>query len=188
MKEKDKTARFATIVEDVGHPEVFDLWQDPNKDQNFQSALQHQRVMTVERKRPGSGTDFGFVGFKKIKNASYLIFPRSLNAYTDSRIIGIKYDLLSSPAAKGAKIKPNRKASPAFKAKPAPERAPSPKQLPLFQVHVRYTAEFEQSESIEAANAAAARKIALEHSGSITPDFASARVRRQVVKLDKIRG
>ena len=188
MANKDKTARFAAIVEEAGQPEVFDLWQDPARDQNFQSAVKRQRVMTVERKRSGAGTDFGMVGFKKTKNASYLIFPRSLDAYADKRIVGIKYDLLSKSPAKGPKIKPGRKPSAAPDRKQPRETTPTTKQQSLFQVHIRYTAEVEQSESIEAPSEAAARKIALEHAGSITPDFNSAKLTRRIVKLDKIRG
>ena len=38
-----------------------------------------------------SGTDFGVVGLKESKDARYLIFPKSLKRFADTRIIGIDW-------------------------------------------------------------------------------------------------
>jgi hypothetical protein len=38
-----------------------------------------------------SGTDFGLVGFKKSKDARYLIFPKSLKRFADNRTVGIDW-------------------------------------------------------------------------------------------------
>src|SRR4051812_44181740 len=95
MGDKMKTARFAALVKEVGRPELAVLWQKPEKDPAFKSALKNNRVLTVERKHPGGISDYGVVGFKQDKNASYLIFPHALDAYKDKRVVGIKYDLLS---------------------------------------------------------------------------------------------
>ena len=38
-----------------------------------------------------SGTDFGIVGFKKSKDARYLIFPKSPKRLADKRIVGIDW-------------------------------------------------------------------------------------------------
>ena len=43
-----------------------------------------------------SGTDFGLVGFKERKGASYLVFPKSLKRFADTRIVGINWDLVKS--------------------------------------------------------------------------------------------
>ena len=41
-----------------------------------------------------SGTDFGIIGFKESKDARYLIFPKSLKRFADTRIIGIDWALV----------------------------------------------------------------------------------------------
>jgi hypothetical protein len=91
---KVKTARFAQIVEECGAPEVYTLWQKPATDRRFQSLLHNNRIMTVQKSE--SGTDFGFVGFKERKGASYLAFPKSLKRFADQRIIGINWELMKS--------------------------------------------------------------------------------------------
>ena len=91
---KVKTARFADVVEKAGKPEPYTLWQKPASDRHFQSALKNLRVMTIQKS--DSGTEFGIVGFKQAKNASYLIFPKSLKRFENKRIAGIKWDLVAS--------------------------------------------------------------------------------------------
>jgi len=41
-----------------------------------------------------SGTDFGMVGFKQRKGATYLVFPKSLKRFADKRIVGIDWSLV----------------------------------------------------------------------------------------------
>lgn len=48
--------------------------------------------MTVQKTE--SGTDFGMVGFKERKGASYLVFPKSLKRFADKRIVGIDWALV----------------------------------------------------------------------------------------------
>jgi hypothetical protein len=48
--------------------------------------------MTVQKTE--SGTDFGVIGFKERKSASYLVFPKSLKRFADNRIVGIDWSLL----------------------------------------------------------------------------------------------
>jgi hypothetical protein len=86
---KVKTARFAQVVENCGKPQVYTLWQKPSADHHLQSQLKKNRVMTI-LKSP-SGTDFGLVGFKKSKDARYLIFPKSLKRFADNRTVGIDW-------------------------------------------------------------------------------------------------
>jgi hypothetical protein len=86
---KVKTARFAQAVEGCGRPQVYTLWQKPSTDRHLQSQLKNNRVMTI-LKSP-SGRDFGVVGLKESKDARYLIFPKSLKRFADTRIIGIDW-------------------------------------------------------------------------------------------------
>jgi hypothetical protein len=89
---KVKTARFSQIVERSGQPESYTLWQKPRQDRHLQSQIKNNRVMTIQRSE--SGTEFGIVGFKERKGASYLVFPKSLKRFENRRVVGINWDLL----------------------------------------------------------------------------------------------
>jgi hypothetical protein len=89
---KVKTTRFADVIETAGKPTVQTLWQKPAKDKHLQSLIKNHRLMTVQQNE--SGTQFGEVGFKERKGASYLAFPKSLKRFAERRIIGIKWDLV----------------------------------------------------------------------------------------------
>ena len=91
---KVKTARFAQIVEKAGQPEVYTLWQKPRQDRHLQSQIKNNRVMTIQKSDTGS--EFGIVGFKEQKGASYLIFPKSLKRLENKRIVGINWDLIKT--------------------------------------------------------------------------------------------
>jgi hypothetical protein len=84
---KVKTARFSQVVEKCGRPQVYTLWQKPAADRHLQAQIKNSRVMTIQKNE--SGTDFGVVGFKGRKGATYLVFLRSLKRFADKRIIGI---------------------------------------------------------------------------------------------------
>jgi hypothetical protein len=90
---KVKTARFSQVIEKCGKPQVYTLWQKPSADRHLQSQIRSNRVMTVQKSE--SGTDFGIVGFKERKGATYLVFPKSLKRFADKRIIGIDWALVS---------------------------------------------------------------------------------------------
>jgi hypothetical protein len=87
-----KTARFADVVEKCGPPEVYTLWQKPETDRRFQTLRKNHRVMTIQQN--DSGTDFGVADFYERKGATFLAFPKSLRAYADHRIVGIKWELV----------------------------------------------------------------------------------------------
>jgi hypothetical protein len=89
---KVKTARFSQVVEKCGKPAVYTLWKKPEADRHFQTQVRNNRVMTVRKSE--SGTDFGIVGFKERKGATYFIFSKSLRHFTDRRIIGIDWTLV----------------------------------------------------------------------------------------------
>ena len=90
---KAKTVRFSQIVEKCGQPNVYTLWQKPSADPRFQRQLKSNRVMTIQKSE--RGTDFGIVGFKERKGATYLVFQKSLKHFADNRIIGIDWTLVS---------------------------------------------------------------------------------------------
>ena len=91
---KVKTARFVQVVEQAGKPEVYTLWQKPTKDRHLQSEIKSNRVMTIQKSDAGS--EFGIVGFKEQKGASYLIFPKSLKRFENKRVVGINWDLVKT--------------------------------------------------------------------------------------------
>jgi hypothetical protein len=91
---KVKTARFAQVVDQCGRPEVYTLWQKPAQDRHLQSRIKNNRVMTIQKGE--SGSEFGLVGFKAHKGASYLVFPKSLKRFENNRIVGINWDLVKS--------------------------------------------------------------------------------------------
>ena len=86
---KTKTARFSKVVEKCEEPKVYTLWQKPSADRHFQAQMKKNRVMTILKSE--SGTDFGIVGVKESKEARYLIFPKSLKAFAENRVIGIDW-------------------------------------------------------------------------------------------------
>ena len=91
---KVKTVRFADIVEKCGEPEVYTLWQKPAQDRHLQSEIKNHRLMTIQKSDAGS--EFGIVGFKESKGASYLVFPKSLKRFENRRIVGIKWELVKA--------------------------------------------------------------------------------------------
>jgi len=91
---KTKTKRFADIVAAAGKPEVYTLWQKPAQDRHLQSEIKNNRVMTILKS--DSGSEFGIIGFKEKKAASYLIFPKSLKRFENTRIVGINWDLIKT--------------------------------------------------------------------------------------------
>src|SRR3954464_5548831 len=148
--EGQKSVRFSKIVEDAGQPEMAVLWQDPKKNSGFQSALHQNRVMTVQLKHAGATSDFGMVGFKQSPHAEYLVFPRPLHAFADKRIVGIKYDLISSPKPRGPALKAAKKVPSSRKKL---KTGPPPRRELVFRVEILHTAVIVTSEEVEAPSA-----------------------------------
>ena len=91
-----KTARFSSVVQKSGRPEIHLLLVDPKKDSTFQRALKDHRVMTVHQQNVGSAADYGAVGFEP-GPGQILIFPKSLRRFEGRRIVGIDFGLTSEP-------------------------------------------------------------------------------------------
>jgi hypothetical protein len=89
---KAKTVRFSQMIEKSGKPEVYTLWQKPSADRHLQSQIRNNRVVTILKS--DSGTDFGVVGFKERKGATFLVFPKSVKRFADKRIVGIDWSLV----------------------------------------------------------------------------------------------
>jgi hypothetical protein len=166
-----KSVRFSKVVEGVGKPEPYTLWQDPDKDRDFQKAVREQRLITVLQEPASSKTDKAVVGYVKGEHANYLVFPKSLNAFKDSRIVGLKYELLTTPKPKGKPVKVSHRKPPGFQPPPrvatrepapAPPKPPQPKRLPHFKVTARIIHTAERSIDVEARNQAEARRAALD--------------------------
>jgi hypothetical protein len=89
---KVKTARFAQVIENCGQPQVYTLWQKPRADRQLQSKIKNNRVMTIQKSE--NRTEFGMIGFRKRKSASYLVFSKSLKRFENKRIIGINWEFV----------------------------------------------------------------------------------------------
>ena len=91
---KTKMRRFADVVDTAGKPDAYTLWQKPAQDRHLQSGIKNHRVMTILK--TAAGSEFGMVGLKEQKGASYLVFPKSLKRFENARIVGIKWELVKS--------------------------------------------------------------------------------------------
>ena len=121
------TIRFSKIVETAGKPIVHTLWIEPAKDSVLQNAIKANRVMTIHQRPAGTKTDYGKVGFEKKASGEVLIFPKSLRAFADKRVIGVNYDLLDWPAVPRSQEAP--KPQP-----PKPTLKSKPKEIPVVAV------------------------------------------------------
>jgi hypothetical protein len=119
-----KTVRFANVVERSGAPETYLVLLDPAKDRALQSAVKAQRVMTVFQESVGTRADYGEVGFNPGPGRQFLVFPKSLKPFVGREVIGIKYDLISSPEVP----KSERARAPRPPKKPKPKSAPKYRQ------------------------------------------------------------
>ena len=124
-----QTVRFANVVAKCGEPETHLLLIDPAKDRALQAAIKAERVMTVFQNAVGSKADHGTIGFEPGKERQFLVFPKSLRAFTGKNVVGIKYDLLSpgeNPKAERLSVKPQPKSQRKLESKPKERPRPTP--------------------------------------------------------------
>jgi hypothetical protein len=185
-----KTVRFTKIVEAAGKPEPYTLWTDPARDSDFQKAIRQQRVMTVLRRH--GKPDAAVAGYLKNKNALYLLFPKSLEQFTQRRVVGLKYDLLTESKARGKPVKiVRRKPSPppprsqratVVIRKPEPEQPTKAKTVPTFRVQARVVATVDREVEVQATNQRQARVMALktlkEQPTDLSADSTEIRIKR----------
>jgi len=116
-----KTVRFANVVAKCGQPEAHLVLTLPAKDRALQGAIKRGRLMTVFQNSAEGRTDHGIVGFEPGKGRQFLIFPKSLHAFENRNVVGIKYELLAAEESSKAD---HSRVSP----RPSkPERKPAPK-------------------------------------------------------------
>lgn len=128
---KTKTVRFTQVVAKCGQPVVHDQWVAPEKDAPLKQAVKGGRVMTVHIPTVGSQKDHGEVGLVKKGRHVLLVFPRSLRAFAEKRVVGINYDLLKvSDGRRTVKPKPAKAEEPS--AEPRRKSAHSEAVLRLF--------------------------------------------------------
>ena len=193
-----KTARFATLVKAAGRPEVVTLWDDPSANRPFRKAVQEGRVLTVVQENVGTKKDSGIVGFTKKKNASYLVFPKTLKAFGNARIAGIKYDLLRearpSDPVKASSRQLKKKEGPPPRPSDLPNSlqrklqkpkavVPSPKS---FKVTVRTLATVEETVSVEASNILTAQQKAIASVRRRGFEPARAKLAHEIVEARKV--
>lgn len=135
--------------------------------------------MTVSLQTPRSKKDFGIVGYHQQKNASYLVFPKSLGKFKGMRVVGIRYELIEGTQVRG-QLTP-------VKGKKSSNRIP-PARLPLprFRVTTRFTATVEVTDEVEAPNEAGAKRLAKEAARNKEVDFSDTPVAAQIVKVAKV--
>jgi hypothetical protein len=178
-----KQVRFAEVIQRAGRPELVTLWVDPAKDRDFQKAIREDRVMTIDQPTVGSRKDFGVVGFHPGKGVAYLRFPKSLSAFKDRRIIGIKYDLLNNAPPAGRRLK-SLKAAAGRPFKPYIWTAPKSKSdNQKFRVTLRFTANEEVTEVVMADSRKAASEMAKRQAK--LPQFSKDKITTKVVKVSK---
>ncbi|WP_395747414.1 hypothetical protein [Prosthecobacter sp.] len=89
-----KTVRFSQLVAKCGRPETHLILTDPKKDGELQAAVKEQRVLTLMEATVGTKSDWGETGFHPGIHRQYLLFPKSLKAYSGRAVVGIKYEML----------------------------------------------------------------------------------------------
>jgi hypothetical protein len=104
-----KTVRFTAVVAKMGTPKVYLPFSDPKNDRTFMRAVKENRVLTIHQEPASRRSDFGTVGFDGEKYASYLIFPKSLTQFANTRVIGIKYNVLGESSFMAGPPPPTRK-------------------------------------------------------------------------------
>src|SRR5687767_12887452 len=91
-----KQVRFGKLVEAGGKPEAYLPFSDPETDKAFMRAVKEERVVTLKQDPTSKRKDFGMVGYLKEKYATYLLFAKTLRAFSGQRVIGIDYGVLQS--------------------------------------------------------------------------------------------
>lgn len=126
-----KTVKFSQVVEKSGKPQLHLSWVPHAKDKLLMSALKANRVMSIHQTLRGSTKDYGTVGLLKTGETQLLIFPKSLSAFADRRVIAIDYGLFGEalstsapgPAAEPSRSRRNAPSSGSRLKKHSPDRA-----------------------------------------------------------------
>jgi hypothetical protein len=173
-----KAIRFAELVKRSGKPETVTLWTKPKDNPQLMKAVRENRVLTLIQKSTGTTADFGEIGFYQQPSALYLVFPKALPSKNDSRVIGIKYELMRETIAP----EPNNKETPKKKIsqppKPAVPTPPKPVSLKTFSVTLLRNATQEIKLTVKAQNLQAAEIQAMEVMK--TREFAADEIQNEI--------
>ena len=172
-----KPVRFEKVVEKCGHPVVFLPLGSPKSDRAFMNAVREERVLTIKQEPTSRHKDFGVVGFVEQKFVTYLLFPKSLRAFADARIIGIKYDVLEHATVGSA----GRVAAPSMRNRKSKESKPAPKPKP-YVVRLRITTMAEKEFNVAALNRRDAELNAKRRADEL-PEFSGDRVKTEVLTV-----
>lgn len=154
------TIRFSDLVKAAGKPEAKSLWLDPKRDRQFMRAVKQRRVMTIIQEPGSRKKDFGEVGFHQQPHASYFVFPKPIPAPTDSKVVGIKYDLIEEPPVNDLVLE--RELRPARRSRSAAPTRKRERVQKTFNVLVRREAVIETSIPVTARTQAEAKRKAIE--------------------------
>lgn len=103
-----KTVRFARVVAKAGKPTLHITWMPPDKDPALAKAAKTHRLLTLHQTLRGSRKDYGTVGLHVGDKAQFLIFPKSLKALEDRRVIAIDYDVFAGKTVAAGSFQPAR--------------------------------------------------------------------------------
>lgn len=102
-----RTIRFAEVVRQSGRPHIHLTWSTPERDTVLTRAGKEHRVVTVHQQVRGARKDYAEAGIQAGPGTQFLIFPKSVRAFAEQRIVAIHYDLIDEgllvAAAPGSK-------------------------------------------------------------------------------------
>jgi hypothetical protein len=171
---KAKQVRFQAVVAKAGAPHTFTPWGDPQKDSDFQKALNQERVMTIHGVNVGSRKEFGTVGFNEGANSTFLIFPKSLKSFEGARVIGVDFGKIEEEVPTDRVTAPSitqRKTSKqvAKSIKPEQRQIHPEKALKVFRAICTFTVKVTETKEFKATSLSEARKQLAPNPQ--TPDF-----------------
>jgi hypothetical protein len=171
-----KEIRFGDLVKASGKPTIVSLWTNPRRDRPFMRAVKENRVLTLMQEPASRTKDFGRIGFHQNQHASYLVFPEPLPANRESRVIGIKYDLVEQPRIKDPVSRNHLESKPTKPRRQALQK--------VFNVVIRRVAKIETSVAVTARSEAVARDRAVQSAKRQGFDPAKAVIHDEVVSVE----
>jgi hypothetical protein len=188
-----KTVRFDLLIRESGPPVQATLWTKPADDRDFMRAVKEQRVATVIQRNVGTRKDYGVIGFYPEEKSAFFVFPKPLKLPEQTKIIGINYDRLASPAPNGpiykrSKSKPpgvsmrrrENRAKGAEITRAAAERAAPT--LRTFESKVQLKALQTKIVEVEAASAVEAARLVKEKARTLLLELGEAKISRSISK------
>lgn len=208
-----KTIRFAQAVKLSGKPRVVTLWTHPKANRDFMKAVRESRVMTLLPQNTGSKKDYGLVGFFQQPHVSFLVFPKPLPYPLETKVVGIKYDLLAESTPEGPLHKPPRDLKPGIAMRetvrshahepenkaPAPTKAthnpkppksrPAAKPEPAlhhFRARIELSARQSANLEVSATSTAEAARLLRKRAAEFQLDLSTAKITRKLGRPNRV--